>query len=573
MPPLTTAMNLKNRRFALALLAMTSLCAASAFAAAPTISVFAPASGVLYSTVTITGTNFVAPVTVKFNGVASTSVTVVSSTSIKAALPPTASTGVITVGAAGGSVNSASAFSVLPGMLVSPAVGPPTTVTRLYYSGFGAFEAVDFYFDTGDIAISSASANGAANLPVTIPAAGRPGVHWVTAVGRHSGYSAQGNFTVQTSWPQVGFSPNHKGKNRYENVLSAASVVDLDQAWQTPLIASVETTPAVVNGIVYTSFNDGSIRAFDETTGAQKWSYPTVGGAMQSSPAVANGIVYAGSRDCYLYALDAVTGALKWRYLTGSYVFSSPNPVNGIVYFGSYDSKVYALNATTGALIWSYATGGVVSASPMVANGVVYVGSDDYSLYALNAATGAKIWSYATGGSIYGSAVFAGGYICVGSSNGNMYGLYAPTGSPAWTFTTTGAQAIASSAAAVGGALFFGDNAGRVYSLSSDGALLWTTALPGVDGAGTVKSPICVANGVVYATNSYYTDALDQSTGALLTALPVGSTEGGPVVVNGAVFAGDDNNGGLARYTPNALLSNYVAPRPDPMQLRPHHLR
>jgi outer membrane protein assembly factor BamB len=296
---------------------------------------------------------------------------------------------------------------------------------------------------------------------------------------------------------------------------------------------------------------------------------------MYSSPAVANGIVYAGSGDSYLYALDAVTGALKWRYLTGSAVFSSPNVVNGIVYFGSYDDKVYALNATTGALVWSFTTGGAVFASPMVANGVVYVGSYDGSLYALNAATGAKYWSYAMGGSLSGSAVFAGGYICAGSSNGNMYGLYAATGTLAWTFSANGGSAISSSPAAVGGALFFGDSAGRVYSLSTDGAVRWTTALTGVAGVGltTVESPVCVANGVVYATNKFYTYALDQRTGALLTALQAGSTYGGPAVVNGALFAGDDNHGGLARFTPNALLSNYVAPRPDPMQLRPHPLR
>jgi outer membrane protein assembly factor BamB len=82
-----------------------------------------------------------------------------------------------------------------------------------------------------------------------------------------------------------------------------------------------------------------------------------------------------------------------------------------------------------------------------------------------------------------------------------------------------------------------------------------------------------VANGVVYASNGAYTYALDQNTGAVLAALPVGSGYGGPAVVNGAVFVGDVDAQVLARYTPNALLSNFVAPRPDPLQLRPHPLR
>jgi outer membrane protein assembly factor BamB len=562
-------MNVKKRPFILLLLAVISLRGASAFAAAPTISVFAPASGVLYSAVTITGTNFVAPVTVSFNGVASTSVTVVSSTSVKATVPPTAATGVITVATSGGSANSASAFTLLPGLLVSPAVGPPTTVTRIYYSGFSAYEPVDIYFDTGDIAIGSASSSGAGNLPVTIPAAGRPGVHYVTAVGRRSLNSAQGNFTVQTSWPQFGFVPSHKGKNRYENVLSPANAGDLDEAWRTPQIAGVSSTPAVVNGIVYSTFNDGSIRAFDEITGAQKWSYTTGGTSMYSSPAVANGMVYFGSTDNYCYALDAVTGALKWQHGTGGTVLSSPTVVNGIVYFGSYDSKVYALNATTGAIVWSFATGGAVFSSPAVANGVVYVGSFDSNVYALNATTGAKIWSYATMSVVFASPVVAGGLVCVGSEDADMYALDASTGLLTWLYNA--GAAINSSAAAVGGAIYFGDDSGTVHCLSGNGALRWTSTLP--NSVLDIYGPLCVANGVVYVRDNQYTYALDQNSGAVLTTLRVGNSYGGAAVVNGAVFSGDLNDGVMTRYTLNALQSNYVAPRPDPMQLRRRRLR
>ncbi len=522
---------------------------------------------------TITGTNFVTPVTVSFNGVASTTVAVVSSTTVKAALPPTASTGVITVSTSGGSANSASAFTVLPGVLVSPAVGPPTTATRIYYSGFSPLEPVDLYLDTGDIALSSASATGAGNPPVTIPAATRPGVHFVTAVGRRSLNSAQANFTVQTSWPQFGFAPNHKGNNRYENVPSPATVSGLDEAWRTPKIADMETTPAVVNGIVYASFGDGSIRAFDETTGAQKWSYLTGSLYTYSSPAVANGIVYAGAGDSsaisgYLYALDAVTGALKWSFPTGGVVYSSPNVVNGIVYFGAYDGKVYALNATTGSLIWSFAANSSIYASPMVANGVVYVGSFDANAYALNAATGAKLWSFGTSGAIFGSPVIAGGLVLFGSSDAYVYAVHASTGIQAWSYYA--GSSIESSPTAFGGAVFFGCDNGYVYSLSSEGALRWSMRLPsGV----AIASPLCGANGVVYVKDSSYTYALDQNTGAILTTLPVGSLKGGAAVVNGAVFSGDSYDGVLARYTPYALQSGYLAPRPDPMQLRPHRLR
>jgi hypothetical protein len=53
----------------------------------------------------------------------------------------------------------------------------------------------------------------------------------------------------------------------------------------------------------------------------------------------------------------------------------------------------------------------------------------------------------------------------------------------------------------------------------------------------------------------------------------VASDYGGIAIANGALFTADVFDNALTRFTPNGLLSNFVAPRPDPMQLRPHPLR
>ena len=79
----------------------------------------------------------------------------------------------------------------------------------------------------------------------------------------------------------------------------------------------------------------------------------------QSSPAVVNGVVYIGSRDDNLYALNASTGAKLWSFTTGGEVIASPAVANGVVYIGSYnqntnDGTMYALDARTGALLWSF---------------------------------------------------------------------------------------------------------------------------------------------------------------------------------------------------------------------------
>ena len=65
---------------------------------------------------------------------------------------------------------------------------------------------------------------------------------------------------------------------------------------------------------------------------------PTV----DSSPAVADGVVYVGSYDGHLYAIDLLTGQGKWEFEAEDRV-SSPTLADGVVYVGSYDGYLYAL--------------------------------------------------------------------------------------------------------------------------------------------------------------------------------------------------------------------------------------
>ena len=47
-------------------------------------------------------------------------------------------------------------------------------------------------------------------------------------------------------------------------------------------------------------------------------------GTIESSPAVVEGVVYIGSCDGFLYALDAKSGRLKWKFKAGGAIVSSP---------------------------------------------------------------------------------------------------------------------------------------------------------------------------------------------------------------------------------------------------------
>lgn len=86
----------------------------------PTLVSF-PATGCLNSTITLTGTNFIAPLTVTFNGVPATFVNIISANQIDVVVPSNATTGNIRVTTATGYTTNAGIFTVNGANLSGPA--------------------------------------------------------------------------------------------------------------------------------------------------------------------------------------------------------------------------------------------------------------------------------------------------------------------------------------------------------------------------------------------------------------------------------------------------------------------
>ena len=132
----------------------TSLLSASAgytIAAKPTLAnsgAISPASGPALGggTVTITGTNFITGMTAKIGSAALTGLTVVSSTTATAVVPPQAAGSAmsLTVTTTGGTATKASAYTYTNGIIVTPNTTPTATAaTDLDILGVG-FSSLDF---------------------------------------------------------------------------------------------------------------------------------------------------------------------------------------------------------------------------------------------------------------------------------------------------------------------------------------------------------------------------------------------------------------------------------------------
>jgi outer membrane protein assembly factor BamB len=202
-------------------------------------------------------------------------------------------------------------------------------------------------------------------------------------------------------------------------------------------IGPSESSPVVVNGLVYVGDWNGNVYAFRARTGRTRWTFRT-GDDVKGGVAVAGRRLYIGSYDGRLYALDARTGRLLWRASAqgrlggrGNF-YATPVAAYGRVYIGNTDGKVYSYGATSGRLRWSRHTGDYVYSSPAVWRQRVYAGSHDKHLYCLDAATGRVRWRFRANGEISGSPTVINGLVYFSTARGRTYALDARTAKVRW---------------------------------------------------------------------------------------------------------------------------------------------
>ena len=349
-------------------------------------------------------------------------------------------------------------------------------------------------------------------------------------------------------WPQFHFGADHVGVNASEITLARSNVSALTQQWATAIGPASNSSPGVVDGIVYVGSLDGNLYAVDAASGQVRWSAATGGSIGLSSPAVDGGRVFIGSADQKLYAFDASTGTQLWSAATGATIEAPPSVANGVVYAAS--DKLYAFDAATGALEWSADTGGpVLFSSPTVVGGRVYVGAFDQAtlagpLEAFDAASGTRLWTAITFGDIEGAPVVVGSSVYVASGFG-VEAFDAATGATVWTKVTI--SDVLTTPVVADGLVYISAQAGTVQALdAATGATVWTTSVLTRAEQFEFSSP-ALANGVLYVAGSDAVGsggqlwALNSATGAVLWSSAVERDVLASVaVVDGHLYAASD---------------------------------
>jgi alcohol dehydrogenase (cytochrome c) len=177
------------------------------------------------------------------------------------------------------------------------------------------------------------------------------------------------------SWPSYGRDYTN---DRYSTLaqVDTTNVSRLKLAWDfhNGIVAGYETSPIVVDGVMYISTPLNHVVALDAATGAKKWEYvhhyaTTIDccGPINRGVAVYGGRVFMGTVDARLVALDATTGRKLWDVKVGDnelgyHITNAPVAVAGMVITGISCGEqggrcyVTAYDAADGHQVWRFYT-------------------------------------------------------------------------------------------------------------------------------------------------------------------------------------------------------------------------
>jgi alcohol dehydrogenase (cytochrome c) len=180
-----------------------------------------------------------------------------------------------------------------------------------------------------------------------------------------------GNNFLMTNgnYAQTRYYPNRQ--------INAGNVSRLRPAWifQTDVKESMETSPIVVNGIMYVTTSFDHVYALNARTGEQIWYYAQKLGPLtiyccgpnNRGVTVLGDKVYLATLDSKLVALDAKTGKVAWETqiadpTLGYSETMAPTAVDGKILIGTNGGEygirgfVRAYDAATGKQIWNFDT-------------------------------------------------------------------------------------------------------------------------------------------------------------------------------------------------------------------------
>jgi outer membrane protein assembly factor BamB len=263
-------------------------------------------------------------------------------------------------------------------------------------------------------------------------------------------FDAGGTMQQPFSSPCLAGGRLYVGEGMHRNFVCKLYCLDAAtgrECWHFEAQGHVESSPCVVDGLVYFGAGDDGVYCLEAATGKERWHYEAPI-HVDSSPAVEGGRVYAGSgvslsrHRTEAFCLDARTGAVLWRLPTNLPVWGSPAVDGREVYFGLGNGRyshpppppekpagaVLCVDADAGRERWRRPTPDAVFCRPALDGPRVFVGCRDGCCWGLDRYSGAVCWQAQLGSAVFARPAPAGTRVYALSSAGRLCRLDAETG-------------------------------------------------------------------------------------------------------------------------------------------------
>jgi quinohemoprotein ethanol dehydrogenase len=180
------------------------------------------------------------------------------------------------------------------------------------------------------------------------------------------------------------------GNQSYSSLaqINRKNISNLGAAWKISVSAQATTQPAPAPGVP--------------------------GTGQQTTPIVLDGVIYLDTENGGVAAIDGATGAVKWKWQPSSTNAAGFNPTgtrrgvsvgDGKVYTLSSGGRVVALDKDTGAQVWvsqpmgpgGTSLGNIAKVATVDHDGMVYLGTNDGNrgaAFAVKASDGSIVWSF-----------------------------------------------------------------------------------------------------------------------------------------------------------------------------------
>ncbi len=221
--------------------------------------------------------------------------------------------------------------------------------------------------------------------------------------------------------------------------------------------AGPRSSPAVADGKVVTYGVRGTLSCLDAATGKLLWRKEGTGGAWptfftSSSPMILNGLCIAqlgNDKEGSISAFDLSTGAEKWSWGNDGTMYASPvaMKLNGTDLVVAQSAKrVVAVNAGSGKLVWEtpFAVSGreINSVTPIVDGSTIIFGGTGRGFNAVRLAekdgviTATELWSNRDDSMKFSNPMLSQGVLVGLNEGGDLFCVDAQTGKSAWKVPT-----------------------------------------------------------------------------------------------------------------------------------------